>query len=81
MQELCANAMIFPSFSEFSPSIIPIYNIKKKKGTDQGRSVPTAVVEEEGVKNMVDIMEEGEKVVVDQSSQDVNIIMIGNVWR
>ena len=80
MQELCANATIFPSFSEFSPSTIPIYNIKKKKGTDQGRLVPTAVVEE-GVKNMVDIMEEGEKVAVDQSSHDVNIMMIGNVWR
>jgi len=81
VQELCANAMIFSSFSEFSSSTIPTFNTKKKKDTDQGRLVPTAVVEEEVAKNMVGIMEEGEKVVVDQSSHDVNIIMIGNVWR
>jgi len=69
----------FSIFSEFSPSIIFSY-IKKKKGVDQGLLVPTAVVEE-GIKNIiVDILEEGEKVVVDQSSHDVNI-MIGNVWR
>ena len=51
------------------------------KGIDQGHIVLTAVGEE-GVKNItVDIMEEGEKVVEDQSiCRDVNM-MIGNVWR